>query len=62
MGADYVGKDLITRQSWDIQTLSWRDWLMWLYRGDSLIKPQPSEQLRLWIRKDVYGVDFVTEE
>jgi hypothetical protein len=62
MGADYVGKDLITRQAWDIGTLSWRDWLMWLYRGDTLIKPLPSELIRLWVRKDVYGVDFVTGE
>jgi hypothetical protein len=62
MGADYVGKDLITRLGWDMNTLSWRDWLMWFYRSDSLIKPTPQEQIMLWIRKDVYGVEYVTED
>jgi hypothetical protein len=62
MGADYIGKDLITRQYWDTSTLSWRDWLMWLYRDESLIKPQPSEQIMLWVRKDVYGVETITED
>jgi hypothetical protein len=62
MGADYVGKDLITRLGWDVNTLSWRDGLMWFYRGDSLVKPMPQEQTMLWIRKDVYGVEFVTED
>jgi hypothetical protein len=62
MGADYVGKDLITRLGWDMNSLSWRDWLMWYYRSDSLIKPIPSEQIMLWVRKDVYGVETVTED
>jgi hypothetical protein len=62
MGADYIGKDLITRLGWDMNTLSWRDWLMWYYRSDSLIKPTPAERIMLWIRKDVYGVEKVTED
>jgi hypothetical protein len=62
MGADYVGKDLITRLGWDMNTLSWRDGLMWYYRSDSLIKPTPAEQIMLWVRKDVYGVETVTED
>ena len=62
MGADYIGKDLITRLGWDMNTLSWRDWLMWYYRSDSLIKPTPTERIMLWIRKDVYGVETVTED
>jgi hypothetical protein len=62
MGADYVGKDLIIRLGWDMNTLSWRDWVMWYYRSDSLIKPTPSELMMLWVRKDVYGVETVTED
>ncbi len=62
MGADYIGKDLITRQTWDRDTLSWKDALMWFYRSDSQWKPVPSEQLILWIRNDVYGVDQVLAE
>ncbi|MBN1963561.1 MAG: glycosyltransferase family 39 protein [Anaerolineae bacterium] len=59
MGADYVGKRLILRQFWDINRLSWRDALMWLYRGESQFKLVPGEEYRLWIRKDVYGVERV---
>jgi len=62
MGADYVGKDLILRRMWATDSLSWRDGLMWLYRGDSRLKPVPSEQVMLWVRKDVYGVQQVTED
>ena len=62
MGADYIGKDLVTRQMWDIDTLSWRDNLMWLYRSESQWKPVPQERLMLWVRKDVYGVEQVTTE
>jgi hypothetical protein len=62
MGADYVGKDLITRLGWDMNTLSWRDWLMWYYRSDSLVKPALAERIMLWVRKDVYGVETVTED
>jgi hypothetical protein len=62
MGADYIGKDLIMRLGWDMNTLSWRDWVMWYYRSDSLIKPTPAEQIMLWVRKDVYGVETVTED
>ncbi len=61
MGADYLGKDLITRRAWDIETVSWKDVLMWVYRNDSNWKPVTSEQLMLWIRKDVYGVEQVIE-
>lgn len=64
MGADYVGKDLMLRQSWDLGSLSWRDSLMWFYHNDSWVKPVDSELLMLWVRKDVYGVEQVitTEE
>jgi hypothetical protein len=62
MGADYIGKDLITRRSWSVDWLWWRDTLMWFYRGDSQIKPVPSERIMLWIRKDVYGVQYLTEQ
>jgi len=62
MGADYVGKDLILRRMWATDSLSWRDGLMWLYRGDSRLKPVPLEQVMLWVRKDVYGVQQVTED
>jgi hypothetical protein len=59
LGADYVGKTLVLRQAWSTQTLSWRDALMWFYRNDSRVKPTPGEQWRLWVRKDVYGVEQV---
>ena len=62
MGADYGGKDLILRRMWATDSLSWRDGLMWLYRGDSRLKPVPLEQVMLWVRKDVYGVQQVTED
>ncbi|MBI5957953.1 MAG: hypothetical protein HY866_04410, partial [Chloroflexi bacterium] len=61
MGADYIGKDLITRQAWDLESLSWRDVIMWLYRSDSKDKPTIGEQMMLWVRKDVYGVQAVPE-
>jgi hypothetical protein len=61
MGADYIGKDLITRQAWQIESLSWRDAIMWFYRSDSLDKPTIGEQLMMWVRKDVYGVQQVPE-
>jgi hypothetical protein len=59
MGADYIGKTLVIRQAWSAQSLSWRDTLMWLYRDDSRVKPTAGEQWRLWVRKDVYGVEQV---
>jgi len=59
LGADYVGKTLVIRQAWSVQSLSWRDTLMWLYRDDSRVKPTAGEQWRLWVRKDVYGVEQV---
>ncbi|MBN1563482.1 MAG: hypothetical protein JXA10_06575, partial [Anaerolineae bacterium] len=62
MGADYIGKDLIMRQTWDRGTLSWKDALLWFYRSDSHWKPAPGEQLILWVRNDVYGVEQVLPE
>ncbi|MBN2306343.1 MAG: hypothetical protein JXQ72_17805 [Anaerolineae bacterium] len=62
MGADYVGKDLIIRQAWSAASLFWKDAIMWFYRGDSQIKPVTGEAYMIWIRKDVYGVEQVTEE
>ncbi|MEP0762400.1 MAG: hypothetical protein HRF48_06635, partial [Chloroflexota bacterium] len=62
MGAPYVGKELIVRQAWDIDTLSWRDAILWFYRGDSAVKPVSGGRLTLWVRNDVYGVERVTEE
>ncbi len=62
MGAPYVGKELIVRQAWDIDTLSWRDAIMWLYHSDTRVKPVSGGRLTLWVRNDVYGVERVTEE
>ena len=62
MGADYVGKDLITRQGWGTSQLSWRDAILWFYRNESAQKPAPTERLMLWVRKDVYGVEQVIEK
>lgn len=62
MGAPYVGKELIVRQAWDIDTLSWHDAILWFYRGDSAVKPVSGGRLTLWVRNDVYGVERVTEE
>ena len=62
MGADYIGKDLITRQMWDTNSLSWRDMLIWWYRSDSRVQPATAEHVMIWIRKDVYGVEQVTED
>jgi len=62
LGAEYVGKRLVIRQAWDRGTLSWHDGLMWLYRSDSIQKPTAGEVMMLWVRKDIYGVEHVTEE
>lgn len=62
MGADYIGKDLITRLRWDADSLSWRDAIMWYYNSDSHVDPAPVERLMVWVRKDVYGVEQVTEQ
>ncbi len=62
MGADYVGKDLITRQTWSPDSLSWRDGLTWWYRSDARVPPVTAEHIMIWIRKDVYGVEQVTED
>jgi hypothetical protein len=35
---------------------------MWFYRGESQWKPVASEQLIVWIRNDVYGLDQVLPE
>lgn len=59
LGGDYIGKDLVIRRAWSLDTLSWRDMIMWLYRGASRIAPTPSETLMLWVRSDVYGVQSV---
>lgn len=59
LGADYVGKDLIIRRAWSLDTLSWRDMIMWLYRGASRVAPVPSDTMMLWVRSDVYGVQSV---
>lgn len=61
MGAAYVGKDLVIRQAWDLSALSWKDVIAWVYKGDSFIKPAPAERLMVWVRKDVYGVEQVTD-
>jgi hypothetical protein len=62
MGAPYVGKDLVIRQAWNIDTLSWRDAIIWFYRDETAIKPEDVGQFRLWARNDVYGVEQVTED
>ncbi|MBN1681736.1 MAG: hypothetical protein JW966_15755 [Anaerolineae bacterium] len=62
MGASYIGKDLITRRTWDLDELSWRDALMWYYRSDSLRKPDVIGHLVLWVQLDIYGVERLTEE
>lgn len=62
MGAAYVGKDLVIRQAWSVDTLSWRDAIMWFYRSETAIKPEDVGQFRLWVRNDVYGVEQVTED
>jgi hypothetical protein len=62
MGAPYVGKDLVIRQAWNIDSLSWRDAIMWFYRDETAIKPEDAGRLRLWVRNDVYGVEQVTED
>jgi hypothetical protein len=59
LGASYVGKVLIMRYSWDVNLLSWRDFLAWLYRSDSFIRPVPYDQMMLWVRNDIYGVEQV---
>lgn len=59
LGASYIGKDLITRRAWSLDSLSWRDMIMWLYRGASRVPPAPSETIMLWVRNDVYGVENV---
>lgn len=59
LGASYIGKDLIMRRAWSFDSLSWRDMIMWLYRGASRIAPVPSETIMLWVRADVYGVENV---
>lgn len=59
LGADYVGKDLVIRRAWSLDTLSWRDMIMWLYRGASRIAPVPSDTVMIWVRSDVYGVQNV---
>jgi hypothetical protein len=65
LGGEYIGKDLIISERWDLGLLSWRDVVRWYYRGDSQVKPAPENVLMLWVRKDVYGVERVpaaTEE
>jgi hypothetical protein len=62
LGADYVGKDLVLRMQWVRLAPVWRDGLMWLYNSDSRDRPVTAETLMVWIRKDVYGVERVTEE
>ena len=62
MGADYVGKTLIITQTWSLDSLSWRDNVMWYYRHESRVKPVDSVLARLWVRKDIYGVQQVTED
>ncbi|MCD4686285.1 MAG: glycosyltransferase family 39 protein [Anaerolineae bacterium] len=61
LGGDYISKDLITREAWSADTLSWKDMLMWLYKSDTAQRPTIAEVLRLWVRNDVYGVEHVTE-
>lgn len=59
LGASYIGKDLVIRRAWSLDSLSWRDMIMWLYRGASRVQPAPSETIMLWVRNDVYGVENV---
>ncbi|NDJ75658.1 MAG: hypothetical protein GYB65_05320, partial [Chloroflexi bacterium] len=57
LGGAYVGKDLVMRKMWDRGTLSWRDALMWYYRGETLYKPLPGATSMLWIDATVYGYE-----
>jgi len=64
-GADYVGKDVVTRKGWlrtgfnGRPTPIWRYGLMWLYKSDSLDQPAAAETMMVYIRADVYGVKQV---
>lgn len=62
LGADYIGRLLEPYSAWDTSLLSWRDVILWYYRGASEVGAAPVDPLRIWVRGDVYGVERVPEE
>ncbi len=59
IGADYVGQDVILTRHYELSWLNWVDLLGWLTLRETRYPTVPGEQMMLWVRKDVYGVDEV---
>lgn len=59
LGASYVGQDVLLREDWALSDLSWMDFFSWLTLRDTRFNPRPQEDVMLWIRQDIYGVQQV---
>jgi hypothetical protein len=59
LAADYVGQDFIFDYRWSYSSLNWTDFGAWLIWRESRYEPVVSQQMMLWIRKDIYGVEEI---
>lgn len=59
IGADYIGQDVTLTRHYELNWLSWVDMLGWLTLRETRYPTVPDQQVILWVRKDVYGVDEV---
>jgi hypothetical protein len=62
MGAGYIGQDFTLSETWDYGSLNWTDFVAWLAIRESRFSPETDDQVMLWIRQDVYGVEEVITE
>lgn len=59
LGADYIGQDVVLTEHYEISWLSWVDFLSWLTLRETRFPTLPGDEVMLWVRKDVYGVEQV---
>lgn len=61
LGADYVGQDFATYLEWDRGSMTYWDFLPWLYDRQTRVPPRAEGRLVLYLRADVYGLSADAE-
>ncbi|MCC7205812.1 MAG: hypothetical protein IT323_00805 [Anaerolineae bacterium] len=56
LGADYVGQDFATYLDWDRGSMTYWDFLPWLYNRQTRVPPRHEGHVVLYLRADVYGL------
>ena len=56
LGASYVGQRFATYFDWDSSTMSYWDFVPWLYDRQTRVPAVAAGQVIVWVRTDVYGL------